>query len=105
MPFPPIHSISKLIPMDGRFLGQTFTGYQLNQSLKLKSKEVEKVEKISEKSLSVLGIRELTFYSQNPTLFTTPSLNHSNLGIDRQKLTEDANHPKPSDRRKLKEAW
>jgi len=40
---------------DGRFLGQTFTGYQLNQSLKIESKEVKKVEKISREITELLN--------------------------------------------------
>jgi hypothetical protein len=55
---------------DGRFLGQTFTGYQLNQSLKIESKEVEKVEKISREITELLN-QGITFYSQNPRYYYT----------------------------------
>jgi hypothetical protein len=55
---------------DGRFLGQTFTGYQLNQSLKIESIEVEKVEKISREITELLN-QGITFYSQNPRYYYT----------------------------------
>lgn len=55
---------------DGRYLGQTFTGYQLNQSLKIESKEVEKVEKISREITELLN-QGITFYSQNPRYYYT----------------------------------
>jgi len=55
---------------DGRFLGQTFTGYQLNQSLKIESKEVKKVEKISREITELLN-QGITFYSQNPRYYYT----------------------------------
>jgi hypothetical protein len=55
---------------DGRYLGQTFTGYQLNQSLKIDSKEVEKVEKISREITELLN-QGITFYSQNPRYYYT----------------------------------
>jgi hypothetical protein len=55
---------------DGRYLGQTFTGYQLNQSLKIESKEVEKAEKISREITELLN-QGITFYSQNPRYYYT----------------------------------
>jgi len=53
---------------NGTYLGQTFTGYQLNQSLKIESKEVEKVEKISREITELLN-QGITFYSQNPRYY------------------------------------
>ncbi|MFC3879721.1 SIMPL domain-containing protein [Algoriphagus namhaensis] len=55
---------------DGRYLGQTFTGYQLSQSLKIESKEVEKVEKISREVTELLN-QGITFYSQAPRYYYT----------------------------------
>ncbi len=55
---------------DGNYLGQTFIGYQLNQSLKVESKEVEKVEKISREITELLN-QGITFYSQNPRYYYT----------------------------------
>lgn len=55
---------------DGRYLGQTFTGYQLSQSLKIESKEVEKVEKISREVTELLN-QGITFYSQSPRYYYT----------------------------------
>lgn len=55
---------------NGTYLGQTFTGYQLNQSLKIESKEVEQVEKISREITELLN-QGITFYSQNPRYYYT----------------------------------
>ena len=55
---------------DGRFLGQTFQGYQLNQSLVIESKEVEKVEKISREITELLN-QGIAFYSQQPRYYFT----------------------------------
>ncbi|WP_268033214.1 SIMPL domain-containing protein [Algoriphagus sp. PAP.12] len=55
---------------DGRYLGQTFTGYQLNQSLQIESKEVEKVEKISREITELLN-QGIAFYSQQPRYYYT----------------------------------
>ncbi|GMQ25418.1 SIMPL domain-containing protein [Algoriphagus sp. oki45] len=55
---------------DGRYLGQTFTGYQLSQTLVIESKEVEKVEKISREVTELLN-QGITFYSQSPRYYYT----------------------------------
>ncbi|MDF2156595.1 SIMPL domain-containing protein [Algoriphagus sp. CAU 1675] len=55
---------------DGRYMGQTFTGYQLNQSLKIESKEVEKVEKTSREITELLN-QGIAFYSQPPRYYYT----------------------------------
>jgi len=55
---------------DGRYMGQTFTGYQLNQSLVIESKEVEKVEKISREITELLN-QGIAFYSQKSRATTT----------------------------------
>lgn len=55
---------------EGRYIGQTFVGYQLNQSLMVESKEVEKVEKISREITELLN-RGITFYSQQPRYYYT----------------------------------
>lgn len=55
---------------DGRFLGQTFQGYQLNLSLVIESKEVEKVEKISREITELLN-QGIAFYSQQPRYYYT----------------------------------
>lgn len=55
---------------DGRYLGQTFTGYQLSQSLVIESKDVEKVEKISREITELLN-QGITFYSQPPRYYYT----------------------------------
>jgi uncharacterized protein len=55
---------------DGRFLGQTFQGFQLSQSLVIESKEVEKVEKISWEITELLN-QGIAFYSQPPRYYYT----------------------------------
>ena len=55
---------------DGRYLGQTFDGYTLNQSLKIESSEVEKVEKISREITELLN-QGIAFYSQSPRYYYT----------------------------------
>lgn len=54
----------------GNYAGQTFTGYQLSQSLVIESKEVEKVEKISREITELLN-QGITFYSQPPRYYYT----------------------------------
>jgi hypothetical protein len=54
----------------GNFAGQTFTGYQLSQTLVIESKEVEKVEKISREITELLN-QGITFYSQAPRYYYT----------------------------------
>jgi uncharacterized protein len=55
---------------DGRYMGQTFTGYQLSQSLQIESKEVEKVEKIRREITELLN-QGIAFYSQQPRYYYT----------------------------------
>ncbi|MCS5490839.1 SIMPL domain-containing protein [Algoriphagus limi] len=55
---------------DGRYMGQTFTGYQLDQSLVIESQEVEKVEKISREITELLN-QGIAFYSQQPRYYYT----------------------------------
>jgi len=55
---------------DGRYMGQTFTGYQLSQTLVIESKEVEKVEKISREITELLN-QGIAFYSQPPRYYYT----------------------------------
>jgi hypothetical protein len=55
---------------DGRYLGQTFKGYTLSQSLKIESTEIEKVEKISREITELLN-QGIAFYSQSPRYYYT----------------------------------
>jgi uncharacterized protein len=55
---------------NGNYAGQTFTGYQLSQTLVIESKEVEKVEKISREITELLN-QGITFYSQPPRYYYT----------------------------------
>lgn len=54
----------------GRYLGQTFDGYSLNQSLKIESTEIEQVEKISREITELLN-QGIAFYSQAPRYYYT----------------------------------
>ncbi|TDQ16981.1 hypothetical protein DFQ04_1629 [Algoriphagus boseongensis] len=54
----------------GNYAGQTFTGYQLSQTLVIESKEVEKVEKISREITELLN-QGITFYSIPPRYYYT----------------------------------
>lgn len=55
---------------DGRYLGQTFKGYTLSQSLKIESTDVEKLEKISREITELLN-QGIAFYSQSPRYYYT----------------------------------
>jgi uncharacterized protein len=54
----------------GNYAGQTFTGYQLSQTLVIESKEVEQVEKISREITELLN-QGIEFYSQAPRYYYT----------------------------------
>jgi hypothetical protein len=71
----------------GNFMGQTFKGYQLNQSLQIESKEVDKVEQIS-REITELLLQGVKFYSQPPRYYYTEL---ESLKIEMiSKATEDA---------------
>jgi uncharacterized protein len=72
---------------NGNFTGQTFLGYQLNQTLSIESTEVEKVEKIS-REITELLLQGVKFYSQSPRYYYTQL---ESLKIEMiSKATEDA---------------
>lgn len=72
---------------NGNFMGQTFKGYQLNQSLQIESKEVDKVEQIS-REITELLLQGVKFYSQPPRYYYTEL---ESLKIEMiSKATEDA---------------
>jgi hypothetical protein len=54
----------------GNYMGQTFLGYELNQSLQIESKEVEKIEQIS-REITELLMQGVKFYSQAPRYYYT----------------------------------
>jgi uncharacterized protein len=54
----------------GNFMGQTFLGYELNQTLKVESKDVEKVDQIS-REITELLLQGVKFYSQAPRFYYT----------------------------------
>ena len=62
---------SKSIYSDsGKFLGSEFTGYTLNQSVEIDSKEVEKVERISREITELLN-QGIQLYSSAPRYYYT----------------------------------
>lgn len=54
----------------GNYMGQTFKGYQLQQSLQIESRDVETVEQIS-REITELLIQGVRFYSQPPRYYYT----------------------------------
>lgn len=55
---------------DGKYIGEEFLGYRLTQSLKIESKDVEKVEKISREITELLN-KGIQFYSEQPRYYYT----------------------------------
>jgi hypothetical protein len=71
----------------GNYMGQTFKGYQLNQSLQIESRDVDKVEQIS-REITELLLQGVRFYSQAPRYYYTEL---ESLKIEMiSKATEDA---------------
>ncbi|WP_103865401.1 MULTISPECIES: SIMPL domain-containing protein [Aquimarina] len=54
----------------GNYLGESFTGYQLSQIIKINSNEVDKVEKISREITELLN-KGVQFYSKQPRYYYT----------------------------------
>ena len=72
---------------EGRFVGNTFLGYILSQTITIESKEVEKVEKTAREITELLN-KEIAFYSQAPRYYFTQL---ADLKIELiSKATEDA---------------
>jgi len=55
---------------DGRYLGETFLGYNLSQTLKLESQDVDKIEQLSREITELLN-QGVQFYSQPPRYYYT----------------------------------
>ena len=55
---------------DGKYLGEEFTGFTLNQTVQINSKEVEKVEKISREVTELLN-KGIQLYSMSPRYYYT----------------------------------
>ena len=55
---------------DGRYLGEEFIGYTLNQSVQIESYDVEKIEQISREITELLN-KGVQFYSQAPRYYST----------------------------------
>lgn len=72
---------------NGDYIGEEFTGYQLTQSVKIESKEVDKVEKISREITELLN-QGVQFYSESPRYYYTKLADLKIVMIS--KATEDA---------------
>jgi hypothetical protein len=55
---------------EGKFIGQEFLGYVLNQSIKVESKNVESIEKLSREITELLN-KGINFYSNPPRYYYT----------------------------------
>ncbi|SHM93648.1 hypothetical protein SAMN04488057_104448 [Cyclobacterium lianum] len=55
---------------EGRYMGETFLGYTLSQTISIESREVEKVEKTAREITELLN-KEIQFYSQAPRYYFT----------------------------------
>ncbi len=72
---------------NGKYMGEQFVGYRLTQRIKIESKEVDKVEKIS-REISELLNQGIDFYSEQPRYYYTKL---SDLKIEMiSQATEDA---------------
>ncbi len=72
---------------DGKFIGEDFVGYRLKQSVKIESRDLEKVELVSRAITEVLN-NGVAFYSESPSYFYTKL---QDLKLDLvSKATEDA---------------
>jgi len=73
--------------IDGNYIGDEFIGYQLTQSLKIESTEVEKIEQVSREITELLN-KGVRFYSETPRYYYTKL---TDLKIEMiSKATEDA---------------
>jgi len=72
---------------DGNYIGDEFVGYELNQSVQIESKDVDKIEKISREITELLN-QGVQFYSESPRYYYTKL---ADLKIEMiSKATEDA---------------
>ncbi|MDB9961775.1 SIMPL domain-containing protein [Oceanihabitans sp.] len=72
---------------DGNYIGDEFVGYELNQSVQIESKDVDKIEKISREITELLN-QGVEFYSESPRYYYTKL---ADLKIEMiSKATEDA---------------
>lgn len=72
---------------DGKFIGEDFVGYRLKQTVKIESRDLEKVELVSRAITEVLN-NGVAFYSESPSYFYTKL---QDLKLDLvSKATEDA---------------
>lgn len=72
---------------NGKYMGEEFNGYELNQSVLIESNDVEKIENISREVTELLN-KGVQFYSDNPRYYYTKL---ADLKIEMiSKATEDA---------------
>ncbi|WP_339662250.1 SIMPL domain-containing protein [Croceibacter atlanticus] len=72
---------------NGNYVGEEFVGYELTQSIKIESKDVDKIEKLSREITELLN-QGVKFYSEPPRYYYTKL---ADLKIEMiSKATEDA---------------
>ncbi|MEP5255032.1 SIMPL domain-containing protein [Winogradskyella rapida] len=77
----------QLYTINGDYAGEEFVGYELTQSLEIKSEDVDKIEKVSREITELLN-QGVQFYSQAPRYYYTKL---ADLKIEMiSKATEDA---------------
>lgn len=79
--------VKTIYSSSGKYMGEEFNGYELNQSIKIESSDVEKIENISREITELLN-NGVQFYSENPRYYYTQL---ADLKIEMiSKATEDA---------------
>lgn len=88
--FSAVNTLKKLktnYSSSGKYIGEEFDGYELNQSVQIESSDVEKIENISREVTELLN-KGVQFYSENPRYYYTKL---ADLKIEMiSKATEDA---------------
>jgi hypothetical protein len=82
-----VKKTKQLYASNGNYIGDEFIGYELNQSVQIESKAVDKIEKISREITELLN-QGVQFYSDSPRYYYTKL---ADLKIEMiSKATEDA---------------
>ena len=63
-------NFKRLYSSDGKFIGEEFVGYELTQTVKIESNDVDKIEKVSREITELLN-QGVQFYSESPRYYYT----------------------------------
>tara|TARA_B100000787_G_scaffold15588_1_gene11072 strand:- start:97 stop:828 length:732 start_codon:yes stop_codon:yes gene_type:complete len=63
-------NFKRLYSSDGKFIGEEFVGYELTQTVKIESNNVDKIEKVSREITELLN-QGVQFYSESPRYYYT----------------------------------